>query len=208
MKRSALLGLAAAGTVLLVTGCGTFSRFGSKEFEYREARDEAPLEVPADLDAPNQSGALVVPPVAADATATNIEPVPPALADPGGAISSGVLGEPLELALSAGDAWERLEPALLALGDVKIVDRDESTRVLTVETHGERPSEAGWFKRTVTLGRAGRARQVPVSLRVRVLARMGDASAVRIEGGGGSAASGAASRLLEGLRTRLGGADH
>lgn len=208
MKRTALLGIAAAGTVLLVTGCGTFSRFGSKEFEYRQARDEAPLEVPADLDAPNQAGALVVPPVGGDATATNIEPLPPALADPGGSISAGVLGEPLELRLSAGDAWEQLEPALLAMGDVEVVERDDSTRALTIKTHGARPSEAGWFKRTVTLGRAGRARQVPVSLRVRVLARMGDASAVRIEGAGGAPASEAASRLLEGLRTRLGGVDH
>lgn len=202
MKRTALLGIAAAA-VLLATGCGTFSRFGSKEFEYRQARDEAPLEVPAGLDAPNQAGALVVPPVEADATATHVEPEPPALADPGGSISSGVLGEPLELALSAGEAWERLEPALAALDDVRVVDRDDSTRAFTVDTHGERPSGAGWFKRTVTLGRAGKARQVPVRLRVRVLARMDDASAVRIEGTAGTAANAAATRLLDGLRAGL-----
>ena len=66
MRRNIYLLLATLAAASLLGGCGFLHKhFDRKEPEYRKSVEEKPLEVPPDLDSPNSSGALVIPPATA-----------------------------------------------------------------------------------------------------------------------------------------------
>jgi uncharacterized lipoprotein len=209
----ALLCLLAASSLL--TGCNFVHRhFGKKDdIRYRGAVEARPLEVPPDLDTPNGSGALVVPPVAtqksgattatassgaASATATSASS-PPALAAGAGVALSG---DGLAVADTVDSVWSRVGLALDRSGAAAIQSRDQNEHTYTVQTTGQTSTHPGWFKKTITLGRAGKKVTARVALTVRVSAD-GAGSRVSIEGASNEASKDAARALLEALRQRL-----
>lgn len=205
----ALLGaIVVAGSLL--GGCGFFHKhFDRKEPEYRKSVEERPLEVPPDLDTPSSSGALVVP-AAGSATASSAasSSAPPSTAAPttvpSGAAAAGVSigGDGLRVADSVQSTWSRVGLALERSGAATILARDEAGHAYTVETTGQSTTKAGWFKRAVTLGHAGKKVVAKVQLTVRVSAE-GEGSRVGIEGATDEASRDAAQSLLASLRQRL-----
>ena len=71
-----------------------------------------------------------------------------------------------------------------------------------VETIGQTIERPGWFKRAITLGRAGNKVTAKVQLTLRVAAA-GSGSRVSVEGADSDAARDAARALLQTLRERL-----
>jgi uncharacterized lipoprotein len=206
-----MLAALVAGSSL--TGCGFLhSHFGKKDPEYRKAVQEHPLEVPPDLDTPNSSGALVVPSVSAPAStvtpATGAVPPESAGASPTGtapptAVAGVTLaGDGLQVSDSVDHTWSRVGLALERSGAATIVSRDEGGHAYAVETTGRTTSKAGWFKRAITLGRAGNKQTARVALTVRVSAD-GNGSKVSVEGAADEASRDAARALLASLRQRL-----
>jgi uncharacterized lipoprotein len=198
--------LAAASSLV---GCGFIHRkFERKNDEYKTAVEARPLEVPPDLDTPNNSGALAVPPLSArPATgAVSSEPagmasaaVPPAVVAPAGATISG---DGLAVSDGVPSTWSRVGLAIERSGAATISGRDEAGKTYTVETTGTTTTKPGWFKRAITLGRAGNKTTSRVQLTVRVSAD-GAGSRVSIEGAGDDASRDAARSLLQSLRERL-----
>ena len=112
---------AALTAVLLLSGCDFMHRhLGHKEVDYRKSAQERPLEVPPDLDTPNNSGALIVPAVgAAPSRAASTSAAPPTSAltssapatqPPPASIEPGVQlgGDGLHVADSIESAWARV----------------------------------------------------------------------------------------------------
>ena len=215
MRRNISALLAALVSASLLGGCGFMHRhFERKNDEYKTAVEARPLEVPPDLDTPNSSGALTVPPVAARAATPSpgAAPVgtnavsdggaaapPPVVAATPGALLSG---NGLTVADAVASTWSRVGLALERSGAATIVDRDESGYTYAVETTGTTTAKAGWFKRAITLGRAGTKTTARVQLTVRVAAE-GSGSRVSVEGADDDASRDAARALLQTLRERL-----
>ena len=209
----ALSALVVVGSLL--GGCGFMHRhFGHKEPEYKKSVETRPLEVPPDLDTPNSSGALIVPPAGA-AAAPNTAPntasgsAAPDLASassapPAATIAPGVSigGAGLRVADTVDNTWARVGLALERSGAATIVSRDEAGHAYAVETTGRGTTKAGWFKRAITLGHARDSVTAKVQLTVRVSAD-GTGSSVGIEGGSDDASQDAARALLTTLRQRL-----
>ncbi|ANB18696.1 hypothetical protein [Dokdonella koreensis] len=219
MKRTIAL-LMLLPLLLLAGGCKYFSRESAKD-EYKRAVESRPLEVPPDLDAPANSGAMVIPearpsassdpagsvrredgalvlgaPPAGDTSAT-AEP-PPVSASPGVKVG----GEGLLVSDSVESTWRRVGLALQRSGAATVVASDEATSSYDVETAGEVVSKPGWFKRTVTLGMAKDKVSAPVRLKIRVSGE-GEGSRVSIEGADDEAGRAAADGVLAALRQRL-----
>lgn len=209
--RRAIVALPAAmAAVLLLGGCSFFSRQSDRRAnEYKSAHETRPLEVPPDLDTPNGSSALTLP--AASATA------PRASADAGASVPGSVTGAPPAAGVASGvslggdglavndtvaSTWTRVGLALERSGAATILSRDEAATSYVVETTGQTTVRPGWFKRAVTLGRAGNKVTAKVQLTVRVGAA-GAGSRVSVEGADGDAARDAARALLQTLRERL-----
>ena len=91
---------------------------------------------------------------------------------------------------------------VVSIAAATIVDRDESGYTYAVETTGTTTAKAGWFKRAITLGRAGTKTTARVQLTVRVAAE-GAGSRVSVEGADDDASRDAARALLQTLRERL-----
>lgn len=214
MRRPIHALLAALVTASLLSGCGFFKRhFERQNDEYRSAVQERPLEVPPDLDTPNGSGALVVPSAGSNASASTStstsapavagavppEAAPAALA-PAGTTALG--GDGLHVADTVESAWGRVGLALERSGAATVLARDEAARSYTVQTTGRTTVKPGWFKRAITLGRAGEKRTAQVQLTVRVSAA-GAGSLVGVEGANDEASRDAARSLLATLRERL-----
>ena len=130
----ALSALVVVGSLL--GGCGFMHRhFGHKEPEYKKSVETRPLEVPPDLDTPNSSGALIVPPAGAAAAAPNTASgsAAPDLASassapPAATIAPGVSigGEGLRVADTVDNTWARVGLSLERSGAAPIVSRDEA----------------------------------------------------------------------------------
>jgi uncharacterized lipoprotein len=185
------------------------SKFGSKSEVYKVSAQAKPLEVPADLDAPNKSGTLVIPepsanaaPAAADtsvpaASISSTQTAPPRTAAP----SLG--GEGMSVADTPASTFRRVGLALTRSGVATIEKTDENTRTYEILTNGSTTKSPGWFKKTVTLGMADDKKILtPVRLRIRV-SGSGNESRVTVEGVTSEAATSAARNILETLGQRL-----
>lgn len=213
MRRNICTLLAVLVSASLLGGCGFLHRhFERKNDEYKTAVESRPLEVPPDLDTPNSAGALTVPaagaraatpaPGAAPASAgidAGATAPPPVVAGVPGALLSG---NGLTVSDAVANTWSRVGLALERSGAATIVNRDESGYTYTVETTGTTTTKPGWFKRAITLGRAGNKTTARVQLTVRVAAE-GSGSRVSVEGADDEASRDAARALLQTLRERL-----
>lgn len=215
MKRSIAL-LMILPLLLLAGGCKYFSRDSAKD-EYKRAVESRPLEVPPDLDAPANSGAMVIPEVrsapsdpagsvrrADGALVLGAPPTgsPQASATVPSAPGVALGGEGLLVADAPANTWRRVGLALERSGAATIVARDEAGASYEIETAGEVVSKPGWFKRAITFGKAKGTVSAPVRLKVQV-SEEGESSRVRIEGADDEAGREAARQVLETLRQRL-----
>ena len=205
MKRTTFALLTAVTAASLLTGCGIFEK--RKDTEYMKSVQERPLEVPPDLTTPNSSAALTIPTVHATAGTTAAatggaapSATPSALPPAAPGVTLGGTG--LQVADTLDSTWARVGLALERSGAATILSRDEAAHAYTVETTGQVASNPGWFKRAVTLGRAGGKTTAKVQLTVRVSAD-GEKSTVNVEGGTDAASQDAARALLATLRERL-----
>ena len=213
VKRNLFALPAALMAASLLTGCGFMhSHFGHKGPAYAKSVEDRPLEVPPDLDAPNKSGALVIPPagtasasVSTASTAAVSADAAAAAAPPSAVIASGVSlgGDGLHVADSVESTWSRVGFALERSGAATIMNRDEAGRAYSVETTGQTTIRPGWLKRAITFGRAGNKTTAKVQLTVRVQADGANASKVSVEGADDEASRNAAQSLLATLRQRL-----
>jgi uncharacterized lipoprotein len=213
VKRNLFALPAALMAASLLGGCGFMhSHFGHKGPAYTKSVEERPLEVPPDLDAPNKSGALVVPAAgAASASASTASTAAvsaegaPAAAPPSAAIAPGVSlgGDGLHVADSAASTWSRVGLALERSNAATILSRDEAGHAYSVETTGQTTTRPGWLKRAITFGHAGNKTTAKVQLTVRVNADGANASKVSVEGADDEASRNAAQSLLATLRQRL-----
>jgi len=189
--------------------------FHKKDTEYKTSVEEKPLEVPPDLDRPNASGALTIPPVGAavassastgasapgEAPAAAVGSTAPATAvqaGPGATLS----GDGLHVNDTVDSAWTRVGLALERSGAATVLARDEAGRSFDVQTTGQTTTRPGWFKRAITLGMAKNKTTAQVRLKVRVVAD-GNGSKVAIEGANDEASQDAARSLLNTLKQRL-----
>ena len=215
VKRNLFALPAALMAASLLGGCGFMhSHFGHKAPAYSKAVEERPLEVPPDLDTPNNSGALVVPPAGA-ATASAAAPSGttttasangvPAAGPPPAVLGSGVSlgGDGLHVADSVESTWSRIGLALERSGAATILSRDEAGRAYALETTGQTTTRPSWLKRAITFGHAGNKTTARVQLTVRVTANGANASTVSVEGADNEASRNAAQSLLATLRERL-----
>ncbi|MGA9422336.1 MAG: hypothetical protein WBW61_08220 [Rhodanobacteraceae bacterium] len=224
MRRTRLAFPGLIAFMLLISGCGFMhEHFGRNEKAYQKSVQEPPLEVPPDLDSPTTGGALTIPPAASGSAETGAATAPAGASSPVASPSAepsstptaptstpppisstpGVVlsGDGLIVNDSADSAYARVGLALKRGGEAKVVASNDSERSYSVETTGQTTTEAGWFKRMVTFGRAGKT-AVGVHLTVKVSAA-GSASRVSIEGADDDASQDAAKELLRMLRRRL-----
>lgn len=201
---------AALAAVVLLGGCNFFHRQADRHAnDYKAARESRPLEVPPDLDSPNGTAALTIPPIgtapaavassSAPASSGGVAAAPPTMAAGSGVTLSG---DGLVVADAVASTWTRVGLALERSGAATITGRDESANTYSVETTGQTTTRPGWFKRAVTLGRAGNKVTAKVQLTVRV-AGAGNGSRVSVEGANDEASRDAARALLQTLRERL-----
>ena len=213
MRRATFALPAAIAATLLLAGCGYFTRHSERRAnEYKSAQETRPLEVPPGLDSPNGSSALTIPAAGSPAPiaqGAGVDSAPPlaagdAVAAGGSAAAGGATlsGDGLAVNDTAASTWSRVGLALERSGAAKVLARDESAGSYTVETTGQTTVRPGWFKRAITLGRAGNKVTAKVQLTVRVAAS-GSGSRVSIEGANDEASRDAARALLAALRERL-----
>ena len=210
-RRVALL-LAVVALVFALGGCGWF---GGKTKEYETSREERPLEVPPDLDAPATSSALTIPDtrppaagISASAPGTSVPPsgdVPPT--PPAPVPSSYTAGEDSTLrVVDAPDgAWKRVGFALERSGVAAVAGRDETAGTYTVMGQREvaAPTDQGFFKKLFGGGKQGTTTEA-VTRVVRIVAD-GEGSLISVEDESGNQSSDEFSRrVIEALRQRLG----
>jgi uncharacterized lipoprotein len=175
---------------LLLSGCGMLRSHKAWE----TARQEAPLEIPPDLDTPPASDALVIPPPGANnPTAAGVT------ADVGGV--GGTIADGFVLADSADNTYRRVGEVLSDVGEVTA--KDDAAHTYTVNVTAAPAKKRGFFSRlfhrdgkgdAATAGKA--ARQVQVSITA-----SGDAaSEVRAQG-----QAAAVARVVDTLKAKLGG---
>jgi uncharacterized lipoprotein len=175
---------------LLLSGCGMLRSHKAWE----TARQEAPLEIPPDLDTPPASDALVIPPPGANnPTAAGVT------ADVGGV--GGTIADGFVLADSADNTYRRVGEVLGDVGEVTA--KDDAAHTYTVNVTAAPAKKRGFFSRlfhrdgkgdAATAGKA--ARQVQVSITA-----SGDAaSEVRAQG-----QAAAVARVVDTLKAKLGG---
>ncbi|MGN2254746.1 hypothetical protein ACFWZ4_15325 [Frateuria sp. GZRe12] len=175
---------------LLLSGCGMFRSHKSWE----TARQEAPLEIPPDLDTPPASDALVIPPPGANnPTAAGVT------ADVGGV--GGTIADGFVLPDSADNTYRRVGEVLGDVGEVTA--HDDAAHTYTVNVTAAATKKRGFFSRlfhrngkgdAATAGNA--ARQVQVS----VTASGDNASEVRAQG-----QAAAVAKVVDTLKAKLGG---
>ena len=210
MKRDTFALPAALAAVVLLGGCNFFHRHAERHAnDYKTAQESRPLEVPPDLDSPNGSAALTIPAAGTPAASSSstasggssavVMATPPTSVAGRGATLSG---DGLAVSDSPSSTWSRVGLALERSGAATITGRDEAASTYTVETTGQTTTRPGWFKRAITLGRAGNKVTAKVQLTVRVSAN-GQGSRVSVEGANDEASRDAARSLLQTLRDRL-----
>ena len=209
MKRILTLAFTVVASLTVLSGCSYLrTKFGNKGDAYKNSAQTRPLEVPPDLDAPNHSGALVIPePGTPSVSASSDTRVPDVAATPSIApplaSSTSLGGDGLQVSDSLANTWTRVGLALERSGIATIQSRDAEARTYDVVTAGRKTKSPGWLKKVVTLGMAGdKTVSAPVSLRVRIGGADG-ASKVTVEGATSASGDTAARNLLETLRQRM-----
>lgn len=213
VRRATIALPAAIAATLLLAGCGYFTRQSDRRAnEYKSAQETRPLEVPPGLDTPNGNSALVVPaagspsPMMRNASAESVPPMSAVEGAPptamGAAGGTSLSGDGLDVNDTVASTWSRVGLALERSGAAKVLGRDESASTYTIETTGQTTVRSSWFKRAITLGRAGNKVTAKVELTVRVAAS-GSGSRVSVEGADNEASRDAARALLQTLRERL-----
>lgn len=200
------IGLLAIASLLL-GGCSWISR-NKDRTNYDRAAQARPLEVPPDLDAPAGNAALTIPDASGPTRGVREgdrlilgRPADAASSAPVTAITAGA-ADSIAVADNAANTWRRVGLALERISGTTIQSRDEAGLGYTIRSIGQTTEKAGWFKRTITLGKAKKTVDNEVNLRVRVGGE-GDASTVVVEGGEGPAATAAIRSVLASLRERL-----
>jgi uncharacterized lipoprotein len=205
-RRVAVLSMAVVALVLALGGCGWF---GGKTKEYETSREERPLEVPPDLDAPATGSALTIPdtrpPAAgtsASAPSTDVPPTPPPAVP-----SSYSAGEDSSLQVTDAPegAWKRVGFALERSGVAAVLGRDETAGTYTVSGQREvaAPTDQGFFKKLFGGGKQDTTTEA-VTRVVRIVGA-GEGSLISIEDESGNATADEFSRrVIEALRQRLG----
>lgn len=195
---------------LLLGGCSWFHR-NKDRTDYENARQSRPLEVPPDLDSPAGSTALTIPSASGPTVGVREgdtlvlgRPADSSVAPPtdvGGApVASG--SNSLSVADNAASTWRRVGLAMERMDGTSIQSRDESAMSYSVSTVGQTVEKAGWFKRTITFGKAKKTVDNPVTLTIRVHGD-GDTSTVEVEGGSSAADNAAIRSMIANLRARL-----
>lgn len=204
LKRYLSIATCAIAATLLLSGCGYLrTKFGNKPDAYKNSGQSRPLEVPPDLERPNTSGALVIPGSTTggvSATVTDAAPASVSMpATPG--VSRSADG--LVVSDTVASTWARVGVALERSGAATIESKDESARTYAVKANGVTSQPPGWFKRTITFGRADPKKvttSVPLGIRISEDAA---GSRITIDGAQGEAGQSAARQLLDVLRQRL-----
>ncbi len=206
MKKQLYFVTCAIAATLMLSGCGYLrTKFGNKPDAYKSSGQSRPLEVPPDLERPNTSGALTIPGNAAagSGSATAVSDAAPASVAMSATPGVTRAADGLVVADTVASTWSRIGVALERSGAATIESKDESARTYAVKANGETSKPPGWFRRTVTFGRADPKRvTTSVTLGIRVVEDAGG-SKVTIEGADGEAGQSAARKLLDALRQRL-----
>lgn len=204
-RRVALL-MAVVALELTLGGCGWF---GGKTKEYETSREERPLEVPPDLDAPATGSALTIPDtrpaaagISASAPSNDVPPTPPPAVP-----SSYTAGEDSSLQVTDAPegAWKRVGFALERSGVAAVLGSDETAGTYTVSGLREvaAPTDQGFFKKLFGGAKQGTTTE-PVTRVVRIVGN-GAGSLISIEDESGNASADEFSRrVIEALRQRLG----
>lgn len=204
MKRYLSLALCIVAASSLLGGCGYLrTKFGSKPDAYKNSSQTRPLEVPPDLDKPNSSGTLVIPDRSGAPASAAVGDATPASVATSPSSTVVATGDGIRVTDSVSSTWSRVGLALERSGVATIESKDEAAYTYQVKANATTSRRPGWFKRAITLGRAGDKKvSTPVTLGVRVTSD-GEASKVTVEGATDAAGESAARDLLETLRQRL-----
>ncbi|MEO7935207.1 MAG: hypothetical protein ABIR27_03025 [Dokdonella sp.] len=208
MKRTLSILLCVFAVLSLLGGCSSLrERFGKKTDAYKKSVETRPLEVPPGLDAPNHTGALVIPePNAAVANVTTDGRVPAVVVDPSSAPpldAQNLGGDGLTVSDSLANTWSRVGLALERSGVATIQSRDAQARTYDISAKGKKTRSPGFLKKVATLGMArDKSVSTPVGLRVRVSGSDG-ACKVTVEGATTESGTNAAAQVLQSLRERM-----
>ena len=208
VKRSLLISISVVAALGMLSGCTMLkNKFGGDHDAYQRSVEAPTLEIPADLDRPNLSGALLVPEhdrasgsgAAPAAGAPRVTP-PPAILSPDAA---AVANEGLQVADTVANTWNRVGVALEGSEVATIQSRDEDSHSYQIVTQAETIQPAGRLKRMASFGKAGDKKILtPIALRVNVVA-VADGSKVTIDGAASASSTAAAKKVLDTLRQRL-----
>ncbi len=208
VKRTLLISISVITALGMLSGCTMLkNKFGGDHEAYQRSVETPALEIPADLDRPNQSGALLVPAhdsasatvAAPGAGAPRVTP-PPAILSPDAA---AVASEGLQIADTVASTWTRVGSALEGSEVATIQSRDEASHSYQIVAQAETTKPAGRLKRIASFGKAGDTKVLtPVALRVNVMAAA-DGSKITIDGAASASSTAAAKKVLDTLRQRL-----
>ena len=175
---------------LLLSGCGMFRSHKA----WDTARQEAPLEIPPDLDTPSASDALVIPPPGA-----NNPTAAGARADVGSA--GGVVADGFLLSDSVDNAYRRVGE-VLAGGELgEVVAHDDAARSYTLNVAAASAQKRGFFRRLFHRdGKGGADGRASRQVQVTVGGSGADASEIRAQG-----QAAAVAKVVDALKAKLGG---
>jgi hypothetical protein len=197
MKKTSLLAAlpAVALSGLLLSGCGMFRSHGAWE----KAQQEAPLEIPPDLDRPSTSDALVIPPPGANQpTASGATAAVAGVPGQAGQISDGFVHPG-----SVESVYQRVGQVLAGDSVGQLVSHDDATHTYVVSVTATAKPKRGFFGRlfgrhkddTASASRGG-AHQV----QIRIESSGADASEVRAQ----SDSLGVVASVIDTLKSKLG----
>jgi uncharacterized lipoprotein len=192
MKKSSLLVtvpvLVLSG--LLLSGCGMFRSHKA----WDTARQEAPLEIPPDLDTPPASDALVIPPPGA-----NNPTAAGARADVGNA--GGVVADGFLVSDSVDDVYRRVGEVLAASELGEVVAHDDAAHSYTLNVAGASAQKRGFFSRLFHRdGKGGADGKASRQVQVTVGGSGSNASEIRAQG-----QAAAVAKVVDTLKAKLGG---
>lgn len=200
--------------LMLLGGCSFFHRNADK-VDYQRSTQSRPLEVPPDLDSPDTGTALNIPDASGpsigqrrdDGTLVLGTPASAGTSStspPGMAAGPSDSGGDLRIADSADSAWRRVGLALERSGAVTVLSRDEAARSYEIQASGITSQKPSWFKRAITLGRAGNTTSNTAAVRLSIrVTEDGSRSTIHVEGPASDAGDSAARNVRSILKQRL-----